>query len=276
MKTKAFLALPLAAALLFPAALCAQTATNAASAELRALVQQVRTKIASGQTSATALAPELQQFEALRARHAGEQTDTMAQALYMEAQLYSEVLTNETKGDALMAQLKSDYSGTPFVQRLLKMETAQAAAKNIQAALKPGAVFPDFNVTGLDGRPLSVGALKGKVVLIDFWATWCGPCRGELPNVIADYKKFHPQGFDIIGVSLDSNKSALQDFLKKQDGMDWPQFFDGQGWQNELAQKYGVESIPFTVLVGRDGKIIGTGLRGGALGAAVEKALAGK
>ena len=113
-------------------------------------------------------------------------------------------------------------------------------------------------------------------MLIDFWATWCGPCRGELPNLIATYKKFHGKGFEIIGVSLDSDRDKLTTFLAKQDGMTWSQYFDGQGWQNKLAGKYGVESIPFTVLVGSDGKIIGTDLRGEALGGAVERALAKK
>ncbi|HEY2328701.1 MAG TPA: TlpA disulfide reductase family protein, partial [Verrucomicrobiae bacterium] len=203
----------------------------------------------------------------------GEKTDAMAQVLYMKATLYREVLKNPTKAVALMTQLKADYKGTKFVDRMEKMEAAQTESKKIQSALAPGATFPDFNVKSISGQPLSVAALKGKVVLIDFWATWCGPCRAELPNVIATYGKYHGHGFEIIGVSLDSDRDKLDAFLKKTDGMTWSQFFDGQGWSNELAVKYGVESIPFTILIGTDGKIIGTDLRGKALDAAVSKAL---
>jgi thiol-disulfide isomerase/thioredoxin len=279
MKTKSLVLLSLTAALLVPAALPAQTAapaqpaTNSVTAQMRGIVQSVRQKIAAGKTTAADFTPELKQFDDLLAAHKGEQTDAVAQVLYMKATLYTEVLKDQTQGDALMTQLKTDYQGTQFVQRLLKMEAREAEAKKVQSALAPGAPFPDFNVKGLNGESLSVGALKGKVVLVDFWATWCGPCRGELPNVIATYKKYHPQGFEVIGVSLDSDKDKLTAFLQKQDGMVWPQFFDGQGWQNALAVKYGVESIPFTVLIGTDGKIIGTSLRGEALAPAVEKAL---
>jgi thiol-disulfide isomerase/thioredoxin len=108
---------------------------------------------------------------------------------------------------------------------------------------------------------------------VDFWATWCGPCRAELPNVISAYQKHHADGFEIIGVSLDSDREELTNFLKKQDGMTWPQFFDGQGWSNELATKYGVQAIPFAVLVGPDGKVIGRDLRGDDLEVAVAKAI---
>ena len=113
-------------------------------------------------------------------------------------------------------------------------------------------------------------------MLFRSWATWCGPCRGELPNVIATYKKHHPEGFEIIGVSLDSDRDKLDAFLKQTDGMTWQQYFDGQGWGNKLAKKYGVDSIPFAVLVGPDGKIIGKSLRGQALEDAVTTALAKK
>jgi thiol-disulfide isomerase/thioredoxin len=203
----------------------------------------------------------------------------MSQVLYMEAMLYMEVLNNPAKGKELIEKLKTDFPDTKLgknADSILQSLDKQAEAKKIQSALAPGVAFPDFNVKSVADQPLSVAALKGKIVLIDFWATWCGPCRAELPNVIATYGKYHDKGFEIIGVSLDSDREKLDSFLKQQNGMTWPQFFDGKGWSNELAVKYGVEAIPFTVLVGADGKIIGTNLRGEALGEAVGNALAKK
>ena len=281
MRTKLLLSL-LTAALLVSVGLNAQTNARPASAmdqELQAIVQGIQNKLKAGQNTEADLAENLVAFDALRAKHAGEKTDAIAQIVYMEAMLYQQVLDNPAKAKALIVKLKTDYPATKLGQKadqMLQMMEKQAEAKKIQGALAPGAAFPDFSEKDLAGHPLSVGALKGKVVLVDFWATWCGPCVHELPNVIANFNKFHAQGFEVIGVSLDSDRDKLDAFLKKTDGMVWPQYYDGEGWQNKLAVKYGVESIPFTVLIGPDGKIIGTGLRGEALGAAVEKALAKK
>jgi thiol-disulfide isomerase/thioredoxin len=242
--------------------------------EVQSIMMSVRAKLKENNGTVTAedLAGDIKALDTLLAKHP-EKNDEMAQVAYLKATLYSQVLGDDKTAEALTKKLMVDYKGTKLVAKLEKMEAAQAEAKKAQAALAPGLSFPDFNVKDLDGKPLSVGAMKGKVVLVDFWATWCGPCRAELPNVIATYKKHHGDGFEIIGISLDSDRPKLDSFLKKQEDMTWAQCFDGQGWQNELAKKYGIQSIPFTVLVGKDGKVIGTNLRGGKLETAVAAAL---
>ncbi len=118
--------------------------------------------------------------------------------------------------------------------------------------------------TDLEGNSFDLAAMKGKVVLVDFWATWCGPCIAEMPNVIAAYKKYHEQGFEIVGISLDQDEESLRKYIEKEE-MPWPQFFDGKGWQNEFVAKYGIRGIPATFLVGKDGKVAASNLRGPAL-----------
>jgi thiol-disulfide isomerase/thioredoxin len=246
-----------------------------AATELKALVTKINADIAAGKKTESALADDLRQFDVLLAEHKGEKTDDVARILYMKATLYGDVLNDDAKSQELLTKLKTDFKDTPFVAKLEKQEAAAAAAKKIQDALAVGTQFPDFNETDVAGQPLSIAGQKGKVVLMDFWATWCGPCRSELPNVLATYKKHHAQGFDIVGVSLDQDKAQLLSFTKDQN-MTWPQFFDGQGWENKLAVKYGIQSIPATYLLDGGGKIIGKDLRGDALEQAVASALVNK
>ena len=224
------------------------------------------------ETTAADLAPELKQFDALLAEHQGEKTDDVARILYMKATLYLEVLHDSATADALMKQLKTDYAGTQLVTSLKLGEEKQKEAQRIQSTLVAGAVFPDFSEKDVSGQSVSVAGLKGKVVLVDFWATWCPPCRGEVPNVVATYNKYHDKGFEIIGVSLDQDQEKLLAYTKQQ-GMAWPQIFDGQGWGNKLAVKYGIESIPSSFLLDGSGKIIARDLRGEQLEDAVAMAV---
>jgi peroxiredoxin len=170
-----------------------------------------------------------------------------------------------------MAQLKQDFPDSEQV----KMMKQQEESTKVRAGLAEGAKFPDFTEKDVAGKPLSIANYKGKVVLVDFWATWCGPCVRELPSVIKTYEAHHAQGFEIIGISLDKDQQKLASFTKEKN-MTWPQYFDGLGWQNKLAAKYGVQSIPATYLLDGQGIIIGKDLRGEALEQAVAKALAKK
>jgi thiol-disulfide isomerase/thioredoxin len=285
MKIKSIIYLIISTCLLVPAGLKAQSTAAPAPAsspiqgELQALVKQVQVKIQAGKTTEADLAPEIKSLDTLLAGEKGAKTDEAALIDFMKAQLYLEVIKDDEKGAQIIKQIKADYPDTKYgksADKILDGIAKSAGARKIQKDLATGAVFPDFSESDLDGKPISIASRKGKVVLVDFWATWCGPCRAELPNVIETYKKHHSEGFEIIGVSLDSDRDKLDSFLKQEDGMTWPQYYDGEGWNNKLAVKYGVQSIPFAVLVGPDGKIIGKELRGEELEDAVAKAVAAK
>lgn len=126
----------------------------------------------------------------------------------------------------------------------------------------------DFEVKAFNGELLSLKKYRGKVVLLDFWATWCEPCLVEMPNVKRVYQKYKDQNFQIIGISLDTNRSSLRSYLRRE-RITWPQFFDGAGWDNSVAQRYGINSIPQTYLIDGNGFIRKENLRGRALEVAV-------
>ena len=156
-----------------------------------------------------------------------------------------------------VAQNSAPEKLRPFLQGIVsgsastKMKEAATAQLNKMDALgKP----LNIQFTAVDGRSVDLAKLKGKVVLIDFWATWCGPCVGEVPNVKKTYDQFHSKGFEIVGISLDKDKDKLTDFTASHK-MEWPQFFDGMFWQNKYARQFAIESIPAMWLIDKKGNL---------------------
>lgn len=150
--------------------------------------------------------------------------------------------------------------------KLPNSEVAKQFISDVEASkmLAIGMEAPEIALPNPDGEIVPLSSLRGKYVLVDFWAKWCGPCRKENPNVVNVYNKYHDKGFEVYGVSLDRKK---EDWLLaiEQDGLHWTQVSDLKYWNSEAAKTYNVKSIPFALLLDPDGKIIGKNLRGRAL-----------
>jgi thiol-disulfide isomerase/thioredoxin len=131
---------------------------------------------------------------------------------------------------------------------------------------------PEIKFKAIDGNEVDISKMQGKVVLIDFWATWCGPCMMELPNVLDVYRKYHSKGFEIIGISFDRDIESFKKVIKER-GMSWPQYFDGKIWDNDFGVYFGIQGIPTMWLVDKDGKVVDTEPGGPQLGNKVKKLL---
>jgi peroxiredoxin len=167
---------------------------------------------------------------------------------------------------------QNDFARNTYQSYQKYMNAIAAKTGQAPATTSTGMPAKDFSQPDVNGKMVSLSSMRGKYVLIDFWASWCGPCRGENPNVVAAYNKFKNKNFTILGVSLDDNKDK---WLKavEQDGLTWTQVSDLKGWENAAAQDYGVRGIPANFLVDPNGNIVAANLRGPALEAKLQEIL---
>jgi peroxiredoxin len=155
--------------------------------------------------------------------------------------------------NGLSDKIKSSSAGKEYTANMAKMKL-----------LSVGTIAPEFTQNNAENIPVSLSSFKGKYVLVDFWASWCGPCRGENPNVVVVYNQYKDKNFTVLGVSLDNDKDAWLKAIEK-DGLTWTQVSDLKSWQNAVGQLYMIHSIPSNFLIDPTGKIIAKNLRGDEL-----------
>ncbi len=172
-----------------------------------------------------------------------------------------DISVTEELFNGLKPQVRASDIGNYLTQQI-----AEAKVNGI------GTEMEDFTQNDTDGKPFKLSSLRGKYVLVDFWASWCRPCRQENPNVVANYNKYKSKNFTVLGVSLDKAKPAWVEAIN-MDGLTWTHVSDLQGWSNAVAQQFRITSIPQNFLVGPDGKIIAKNLRGAALDHKLEQLL---
>jgi len=188
--------------------------------------------------------------------------DSIFQMLLLQAKSGRELSDDEKRSLAkrVAEHSQASISIKAEAERILSGAPAYAVGKPLE-----------LSFTAMDGSKVDIKDFAGKVVLIDFWATWCGPCVAEVPTLKKAYETYHPKGFEILGISLDDKKADLLAFTKKHE-MPWPQYFDGKHWNNEISFRFGISSVPTTWLIDKKGVLRYTDVRH-QLESAVQKLL---
>jgi len=222
-----------------------QAVANApdASKEARVAARISLIGMHSGETDQNTLTPELEK-EMLAFIH--DFPDDPNDAQLQKARYGSLQKTDSDAADKLLGTLLKDQN--PAV-----VDMAQGVVRMRDLKKVP----LELSFTAADGTKVDVAKLRGKVVIIDFWASWCAPCMEAVPDVVALYKKLHGKGLEIVGISLDEDKGAMEG-VTQSSGMVWPQYFDGKGWENKISTRYGITDIPQMWLVDRKGMVVDT------------------
>jgi thiol-disulfide isomerase/thioredoxin len=248
------------------------------NAEMAKIHDQIQKKLDAGKKTEADFSQEFEALDSLIATEDSQNTNHIATAWYLKGQIYLLAIDDPEKSQAIFKKISVQYPTFELASdaghKAEALET-EVAAKRIRDSLVPGTAFPDFAEHDLAGNSLSVSNYPGKVVFVDFWATWCPKCMVEMPSVIKFNKSHHEQGLQIIGICANKaeEESDLKTYLKKNPDMDWPQYYDGQWWQNKLVVKYGVDATPFNIIIGRDGKIAAVNVHDDDLEKALTKAL---
>lgn len=206
------------------------------------------------------------EFEKISMDHMEKKPKSYLSLLFLE-QFMSQPNADQTKLKKIFENLDSTLKATKEAKKIKKSIDALTSTK-------VGSLAPSFSAPDVNGKMVSLKESLGKITIVDFWASWCGPCRQENPNIVALYKEFHAKGLNIIGVSLDKEADKWKEAIAK-DGLTWTEVSNLKFWQDPIAMQYNVKSIPATFLLDASGKIIAQDLRGEELKAKVTSLLAG-
>lgn len=231
------------------------------NAEFTKITEKVKEK---GNITADDIADELKEMDSILAHDVDKRNDAAAALYLIRARVCVELLEDYPTGLAMLKQVKVDFPKAYAQAQVGRIVAGVEEKMSYDYTLYIGKPFPTFSEKDITGKPVSTAKLKGKVVLVSFWASFSNQCIADLTPQLALYEKYHGKGFEIIGISADEDRNDLKALLARKN-IPWPQYCDGRGWKGSIVRQYGVSTVPYTVLLDRDGKVIAKNLKAPAL-----------